>query len=624
MRPTSTRRRTAYAGAAALVVTGLVPLVASAAGSPCPTYVDPAKDAAPVNGALNPLAGDDSLDMLSITHSAANGVLSSTVQVAALQEGGSKYSAGDWFEMNFTVREKAVAMRVIRDTDVEKTTETRITVAGVVQEFAPEAVYDFPSSTVTLKVKQADLEKALGGSLKGQKFTAMTARSLANYVLPGITWDLAAAPEGATYTFGDVCKSPAGGKAPAPSKAPAASPSAGASPSAKPSASPTASPTPSGSPSGTAAPSASPTGSPAPPQPTVPVPGAGCLGFADAKGDAKPSAGPASPGNDPDLDIVGVTGRTTKTLVAAHLQIDKLAGKPSFPAFSGHRFEHSFAVGGKVVLLRADAEGPGVGLVDGDAAPDLKVTAAFDTVSSQVVLGVDRASLAKAIGSAVPDGTVLTEVVARSFARTAAGSVAADTATPEDRAAARYTVGDNACFAPKLSVSLPAEVQTSDPAQVSVSLVTSDNRPAAGQTVTARVGTGRAVAAKTDSRGMANLTVPVSVAAGTRELLVRSAGSAGEGELRTTLRVLVERTLLGVRLTGSGATRAATATLTDDDARRRPLSGQRVVFAFGGRTVAASTDRAGRAVVQVPAGSSVSVSYAGRSGFLSAAKARTS
>lgn len=624
MSSTSPRRRVAYGAlSAGLLAAGLVPLVASAAGSPCPTYADPAGDAAPGNAALAPLLGDDSLDMLSITHSATKGVLSSTVQLGALHETGSDYSFGDWFEMNFTVHEKAVSMRVIRDANVEDTTETRITVGGVVQDFAPEAVYDFDNARVTLTVKQADLEKALTKPLKGQQFTKMTARSLGNYLVPGVTWDLAAAPEGVTYTFGDTCKAPAGAKAPAPSKAPSASPSAGSSPTARPSASPTGSPTPSGSPTASAAPSASPTGPPPPPKPSVPVPAAGCRGFVDPKGDARPSAGPASPGNDPDLDIVAVTGRTTKDAVAGHLQIDKLAGKPSFPGFSGHRFEYSFTVAGKVVVLRADAEGAGAGLVDGAASPDLKVTAAFDPVSSQVVLGVDRAGLAKATGSALPDGTVLTDVVARSFARTAVGTVAADTATPEDKATARYTVGDSTCFEPRLSVSLPGEVQTSDMAQVTVSLVTSDERPAAGQTVTAQVGKGRAVSAKTNEQGAVNLVVPVSDAAGSRQLLVRSAGSAGDGELRTPLRVLVEKTVLGVRSSGAGATRAVTATLTDDDDRRRPLAGQRVVFSFDGRSVAATTDRAGRAVAQVPRGSSVTVSFAGRSGFLTAAKART-
>lgn len=626
MRPTSLRRRAAYSGAcAALLAAGLVPLVASAAGSPCPTYADAAGDAAPLNAALFPLIGDPSLDLVAVTHSTAKGVLSSTVQVAALQEAGPKHSAGDWFEVAFTVAEKAVVMRAIRDTDAQKTTTTRIQVAGVTQEFAPVATYDFAAGTVRLDVKLADLQKAVGAPLKGKAFSAMTASTFGYYLAPGVRWDSAAAGEGISYTVGDFCK-------PAPAKKPAAAPSAGASPSARPSASPSggasASPSarPSASPSASA--SASPSAAPSPqpsatprPQPTVPVPAPGCFGLTDAKGDAKPSAGPASPGNDPDLDLLAVTGRTTRDVVAGHLQIDKLAAKPTFPGFSGHRFEYSFTLGGKVVVLRADAEGPGVALVDGAAAADVVVKAFFDTVSSQVVLTADRATLAAATRASTADGALMTDLVGRSFARNAAGAFAADTAQASSPEQNRYTIGDSSCFTPRLSVSSPGRVQTSDVAPISVAMVTSDGRPAAGQTVTARIGSGRAVAAKTDAQGTVNLAVPVTVAAGSPELVVQSSGSAGDGLFRSAMRVVEERSVLSARSSGSGANRTVTAVLADDDGRA--LAGQRLAFAFAGRTVAATTDRAGRASVQVPAGTTVDVAFAGRRGFLSSAKART-
>jgi hypothetical protein len=186
-----------------------------------------------------------------------------------------------------------------------------------------------------------------------------------------------------------------------------------------------------------------------------------------------------------------------------------------------------------------------------------------------------------------------------------------------------YVVGDNECFRPKMSVTAPAQVQTSDVAFVNVALVTSDGRVAKEQTVIGRVGTGRAVTAVTDAQGTATLAVPVTDAAGVTELVVRSSGEAGEGELRTTLRVLVERTLLSVSRSGSGGTRTLAATLTDDDDPRRRLVGQKVTFFFGGRSASATTDRSGRAVATVPAGSTVDVVFAGRTGFLSSAKVRT-
>jgi hypothetical protein len=614
---TSLSRRVTYGAlSAGLLAAGLIPLAASAAGSPCPTYADDAGDAAPLDPALAPLLGDDSLDILSITHSSGKGLLASTVQLAALHDYGSEYSVGDWFEMNFTVLEKAVSMRVIRDENVDGTTTTRVTIGGEVQEFAPEAVYDFDNALVTLTLKQADLEKALGKPLKGEQFTAMTARALGNYVRVGLTWDLAAAEEGVTYTFGDACAAPAA----KPAASGAASPQA--SPAASPAAS--ASPQPSGSPepSATAEPSAEPSPEPEP-EPAVPVPAADCFGFLDEEGDSNAAVGPAGSGDDPDLDLRSVTGRTTDTTIAGHLAVTELSDGPSLPMFTGHRFEFEFVAADKTVVLRATGTGDGTGLIDGTADDSLGVTAVFDEPSSQVVLSVDRAALAKALGVELPDGTVLGDLAARSYARTPATATVADTATSEDPARGRYTIGDNLCFDPRLAVAAPAQVQTSDLAVVSVTLSTSDGRPAPEQQLTARVGNGRAVSATTDKTGAATLSIPVTVAAGTHELVVRSAGSAGDGELRSPLRVLVERTLLVASSSGSGANRTLTATLTDDDVPRRPLAGQRVVFTFGGRSIAATTDGAGRARAQVPAGSTVDVSFAGRSGFLSPAKVRT-
>ena len=624
MRPTLSRRRMSYAVVSAGLVAGaLVPLTASAATAACPTYTDDEGDAAFFDPATAPLTGDPALDILGITHSTSKGVLSSTVQLGALHDYGSEYSFGDWFEMSFTVAEKLVSMRVVRDANIEDTTETRLQVAGVTTEVVPEAVYDFDAATVTLTVQLAELEKAVGGKLTGKAFTKMNARSLGNYSVFGLRWDSAAAPEGATYVVGTAC---AGGtKAAAPKTAPATSgsgsPSASASPSASPAASASASPEPSESPGASASPS--PTGPPPEPQPEVPVPADGCIGFADAEKDSNAAAGPISRGNDPDVDIVSVTGRTTDAVLAGHIGVAKLGTKPSFPAFTGHRFEYEFVAGGKTVVLRANTTGEGTGLVDGRANPDLVVTAVFDQPSSQVVLSVDRASLAKVLDAELPNGGVLSGVAARSYARTPATASVADTATPEDAGKAVYVVGDNECFRPKMSIAAPARVQTSDVAVVSVALVTSDGRVAKKQQVTARVGTGRAVSATTDDAGTATLLVPVVDAAGDTSLAVRSFGDAGEGQLRTDLRVLVERSLLTLKRSGTGSTRTVTATLTDDDAPKRALSGQRVTFTFGGRSIVATTDRAGRATARVPARSVVDVSFAGRTGFLSAAKART-
>ncbi len=617
MRSSLSVRRASYAAlSAGLLAAVLVPLTASAATAVCPTYVDPEGDAAPIEPAVTGALQDDGLDLLAITHSTAGGVFSSTVKTVKLLESGSDNSFGDWFEARFTVVGKAVIVRVVRDANLTRTTTTRLTVDGVTAEAVPEAVYDFKAATVTLKVKQADLEKAVGAKLAGKPFSAMQTLAYGNYANRGLLFDDAVADEKASYVFGTACKGSATAK-PAAAPAAVASPSSGASPTAAPSASASARPSGSASPSASASASASasPAGPPPAPQPTVPVPAAGCFGFEDPKGDARPGA--QAP-NDADLDILSVTGRTSSDALAGHLRIDKLAAKPALPVFSGHRFEYQFTVGDKVVLLRASAEGVGTGLVGGVAAPDLKVTAAFDTVSSQVVLSVTRDSLATVLGRELPDGTFLEAQTGRSAALSPGLAFAADTATTDDASRARYTVGDNTCFAPRLSVSLPGEVQTGDGAVITVALTTSDGRVPAGQTVTAQVGSGRMVSAKTDAQGSATLVAPVRDEAGPRQLVVRSSGSAGKGELAGSLRVVAERTLLRVVAGGAGT---VTATLTDDDEPRRALAGQRLVFRFDGRTLTGTTNESGRAVVRVPTGSVVEVSFAGRRGHLSATAA---
>lgn len=610
----SSRRVLVGALSAGLLAAGLVPLAASAAGPACPTYSDPVEDAAPINPALYPVAGDPALDLLDVTHSTAAGILTTTVHLAALHDYGSEYSFGDWFEVGFTVVEKAVLIDVVRDANVEGTTTTSVEVDGTVTDLEPEAVHDFEQATVTIALRLADLEKAVGATLKGQAFTAMRTRALGYYLRPGLVWDIAAPEAEVTYTVGDACKS---GAKPKPAPSAATSPSAAPSPSGSPS--PSASP----SASASATPAPSPTGPPPPPEPAVPVPADGCVGFADEEGDANAAIGPAGSGDDADLDLVSVTGRTTPKLLAGHLAVAELSSGPSFPAFSGHRFHYQFAVGEKVVVLSADQTGPGTGTIDGAVNETLVVDAVFDEPSSQVVLSVERAGLAQALGTALPVGTTLTEVAARSYARTSASTTVADTASPEDPAEAHYVVGDSSCFRPKLTVSSPAQVQSGDRALVDIALTTSDGRAAKGQRISARIGGGPWTAATTDAEGLTSLSLPVQDAAGTRALVVRTSGSAGDGELRNAVRVLVERSILTLRSSGTGATRTVTATLTDDDAPGTPLAGQPVVLTVDGRSVTATTDSRGRTTVSAPADATVHASYAGRTGYTSAAKART-
>lgn len=628
MRSSTLRRRASYAALSTGLLAALLVPLTSASAAACPSWTDEAGDSTTGQSGIGPL-GDANLDIVAAQFGTVGKDVVGIIKSEGLNSGSS--DAGDEFRFEFVVAGVHMLMYADRTAPLGETLDASAGFFNLDNDDAPigaaEATYDPETKAVTIRGPLAELALAVTKPVVGQKVTELTAKT-SNIVLFQPVFDYDEAPTPLTHVLGTSCT--LGG---APSKpAPATSPAAGspaASPAGSAEASPEASTPASTEPSGSSAPSptgsaaASPTGSPPPPQPTVPVPAPGCFGFTDAKGDARPG-GAVSPGNDPDLDILAVTGRTSPTALAGHLQIDKLGTRPSFPAFTGHRFEYQFNVGDKVVLLRANTEGEGVGLVDGTAAPDLKVTAAFDVVSSQVVLSVDRASLATVLKSRIANGTLLTKQVGRSIARTPAPVIApADTASTDDAARGTYTVGDNTCFAPRISASLPARVQTSDLAVVSLSLTTSDGRTAAGQTVTARVGDGRAVSARTDKQGGATVSVPVSEAAGLRQLVVRSSGSAGQGELRSDMNVLVERALLFAGSRGSGTSRVVTATLTDDDNPRRGLTGQRVTFRFGGRTLTGTTDRSGRATATVPAGSVVEIAFAGRRGFLTAAKVRT-
>lgn len=601
----------------------LVPLTSASAAS-CASWSD-AKGDSTTSQTGNPLLADSQLDIVSAALGTVGKDVVGTITTDGL--GSSSSDAGDEFRFRFTIAEQDVILYVDRTAPLGEELDITAGFFNFTSRTSGDATAEFDVKTKTVKLIGPidELTKAVGKPARGLALTNLRAETL-NQVLFGSRnpnkYDEAVTP--AKPVVGTACTL---GGAPAPAGSAPASPAAGASPSpaGSPAASPSASSSasPAGSPSSSAAPSGSPSPStsPPPPQPTVPVPAAGCFGFADPKGDARPSG--QAP-NDPDLDIVAVTGRTTEEALAGHLQIDKLGSRPALPVFSGHRFEYQFTVGEKVVLLRANETGEGVGLVNGTTAPDLKVTAVFDVVSSQVVLSVDRESLATVLGGTVPDGSFLTALTGRSAARTAAPVLSpADTATSEDPVRGTYTVGDNTCFAPKLSVSLPGEVQTSDRAPVSVSMTTSDGRAAAGQRVTARIGDGRAVSATSDKQGNVTLLVPVTDAAGTHLLFVRSRGSAGSGELSSPLDVVVERTVLRTGVAGSGPTRTVTATLTDDDRPRRALAGQRLVFRFADSSVSAVTDSTGRASARVPAGSVVEVAYAGRRGFLTAATART-
>jgi hypothetical protein len=614
--------RRAVLGAAlsvALVGGGLTAF--AAAGGACPaTYTDPAADAGPASTAeLNPIAGDDDLDLVAVTHGVSSGQFSTTFKVVKLYDTGPNYAFADRYIAAFTVAGKAVTVTAERDFSGFGSDKGSAKVAGTTVTFPVKVVIDLKANTISAVMAVADLEKVMKTPLAGKPFSAMSATARAVYpsnAAPGTfqpDWDTAEAAASAKYVFGTGCGKTAAAPKPAPK--PSASPSPSSSPK------PSASPAPSGSPAAT---STATTGD---------YPVAGCQTFKDEKGDASYNGSPS----DPDLDITAYTLRTTAKDLVSYIKVDALGASPSVMPLDGHRFyseftfnKHVFSIAassfanygadlrdgasqtgqaGPNSVMSVDSEGTG-----GDPGfTDTKVTATFDEKASTVVLSVPLADIEKH-GKAPLAGATLTEVAARAGADSGVLILQHDTTESETPAKDVYKVGDNHCFAaptsPLSSVGA-VKAQYADTAAVAARLLDAAGKPVAGKRVTFTLGAVTA-AATTGSNGIAKATLLVREKAGRRSLVLSS------DDLRNAVpfTVLVERVVL--RATGSAG--AVQATLTDDDGHAVAL--QTVTFTSGGRKVTARTDANGVAeATGFARDSTVTVAYAGVAGQYAPARA---
>ena len=371
----------------------------------------------------------------------------------------------------------------------------------------------------------------------------------------------------------------------------------------------------------------------------APAPTADCNTYADPKGDSVVSPLNGGPGMaEPDLDLTGLVLQSTPEAFRAYFRVDKLAARPQ--ATPGHSFYAYFTVNKKLVNLIGTAYSPEqMGMiqdgaaaatagtpaqrspktrmtVDGTYVPS-KLTAVFDTKASMVTLSIPREELAKAVDG-FDDGTVLTKVSGRSLAATPVVGLFVDS-TAKDNAAASseaetWTVGDNACFAPPvppLSSVGAVAAQHGDVAAVAAKLVDAAGAPVAGKEVAFALGASTATGT-TGADGVAKALLVVKEKAGARTLTL----TADETTVSAPFTVTVEKTAL--RATGGGG--AVVATLTDDDSK--PVSGQVVTFSAGAVKKTSRTDAKGVAKASgFPAGSAVSVTYAGAPGQYAASKA---
>ncbi len=615
------RRALVLGTSTALLVGGgaLALLTPAAASASCSTYTDPAGDAYPESQNIpvnpnQPLINDSNLDILAVTHSTDGGVFSSAIKLSSLSAtvtGG--LGTGDEFKVLFTVAGKAVILDVIRDgsdpTAPAIIVTPSMTVGGTASTVVPTVKIDEKAAVLTFSLKVDDLAKAVGAPVAGQKLSVMSATAATNFggVPQGsFRYDTATAPATAAYSVGDSC----GGSAPGPGTG---------------SGTPAPGPSGSGSPDPSGSPGPAPTGDPAAGgSGELALPRKGCADITDPTGDASPSLLGAVPvGNDSDLDITTVNFRSNATTVQAYIHVVAL-GSPAFPLATGHQFDALFTVNHKAVDLSGQSATAASGSIGGTASPDLKVTAAFDTKNSFVILTVDRASLEKATGGPVPDGTVLTGTSATSTQLNAplpaSKADSAQAATPAQQV---YTVGSLTCFLPppaKLAIDSDKTAQYSDLTVVYATLTDADNQPLGGVPVTARLGSGALVKAVTDGDGIAQLNVPVGAKAGAALLTAAFAGDADASATQATAPITV--TTEPTVLKASGGHGSVAATLRDDDRPTgTPIAGQVVTFSYKGHTKNVTSNAKGLASLGgIPAGTAVTVSYAGSKGSYAAAK----
>jgi len=574
---------------------GVLPLLGSASAA-CPaTYTDPAGDAPLVaDGVAVPgvvdLGNDPDLDILDVTHTVDGGTFSSVVHLAQLADFGPQVTFVDEFVTHFTVNGKAVDVTARRTHPVtaDEVDTGTLTVAGTDTTVPVKVVVDLKASTVTAQIAASAFETALGGALAGKPFSAMTAESTQVLNVPdldspgvGFPMDTATAPTTAAYAFGASCT---GGVTPG---TPAPTGSATATPTATATATATATPTP------------TPTG-PTMTNGLFDQPRKGCVAYKDATSDADPTA--TGLDGEPALDVTQVNLKSPNGLLQVFVGLSDPSSE-LFPLWDGPVWSTSFTVGGKKVTLTATGTGPATATVGTAANNDVKATAKLDTKFKNIVFSVPLAGLSKAVGTSVKKGTPITGTAVETAADSLLGPQTADTAAgtkPEEKS---YAYGDNRCFVPppgSFVIDADRSGQYGDKTLVFATLNDADGTPVAGVNVTALISGGRVVTAKTDTDGIADLLIPLTMPAGYKTLYLTYAGDLDVGRTRATklFTVVPERTVLRLAPLRGGAL----ATVVDDDrtagrSTPHPVVGRYVKIVVGSKTLLRKTNSRGQVVI---------------------------
>ncbi len=360
------------------------------------------------------------------------------------------------------------------------------------------------------------------------------------------------------------------------------------------------------------------------------LPVTGCYTVPDIAGDIA----------DQDLDLLGLSLRTTGSSLQAYLRVSSLQTAPSMGAahrfatsfvFRGHRFTAaatSSAHGESVVRdLPGSSQvfGGSVQLSDNGVNRRSGLTASFDLTRSFVVLDIPLDDLVRYAGG--PAAGLLTSVEATSAQDAFVATYGAgDTTVPAGRrgSTSTYVLGDNGCFGPAPAVlSLPGlrQAQYGDQVPVAARLVDASGRALSGRTVTFSLA-GQRTTATTAGDGLARTAFTPRVVAGTYPLVVAFAGdsTAGGTQLSASVTVVAERTVMALRNSSRESDRFVIATLKDDDGQ--PVIGASVTVSQNGESRTFTTSS--RGVVElhdIARNTQVTASFAGINGQYTASNA---
>jgi len=585
----------------------VVPLLGSASAAACPAWTDPKGDSITgFQGQKDPTGTltDANLDIVASTFGTVGDSLVATIQTDGLI--GSSSDVGDEFGLRFTVagvnlflyadRTRIFDQAIPPFEDVGVSNGSDFSADGT-------ATYDTAKKTVTITVKVASAATIAGKAVAGQTATALEAYTMDQVALQPV-FDYDASTTTQTAVVGVAC----GGAAPAPTGS--ATPGPSATPTASPGPSATATPAPTSSPSPTKAPDG-----------TLLLPRKNCVQFTDGTGDADPTG--TSLLNEGSLDITQGNLKSPAGQLLTYVKV-AAASEALAPIWDGRVYESAFTVNAKRVVLQASADGPASATVGGAANTDIKATAKIDTAGNTVVFTIPLDGLNKAAATTVKAGTAITDPAAATYAQSALGDQAADSAgtTPAQKT---YTYGDNSCFLPppgKFTLATDKSGQYGDVTTFFATLNDVDDTPVSGARLTAAITGGRAIAAVTDNDGTATFRLPLAVPAGTKTITVTFAGN---GEISRTVAtkafvVVVEKTAIRLK----SITRGLQATLVDDDRPAHAVVGRYVVFTVGSKKYTVRTNSLGIAkLTGVKKGTAVKVSFVGVKNLYAPAKTVT-